>query len=99
MGLGAIFDTFIEAAGNTDVGEMNRAINSNYDKIVSGAERRNKIRAQQEAHQAFLESNRSRNSSSSSNSGGGLGTLLFQAAVLGGIALLCNSDDKKENSK
>lgn len=94
MGLGEIFDTIIEAAGNSDAGAVGRAGSSNYDNFVRGAEERNRIRAQR----AAFESRQSGNSSD--NSGGGVGSLILGAALLGGLALLCgNGDDKNKTAK
>lgn len=94
MGLGEIFDTIIEASGNSDTGLLGRAGNSNYDSFVRGAEERNRRRTQQ----AMLEDLRTSNNSSSNSSGGGIGSLILGAAVLGGLALLCGSGDDKNKT-
>lgn len=93
MGLGEIFDSILEASGNSDNGVLGRAINSDYDRLVSGAERRNRIRMERE-----ISASMKKNSSSNGSNSGGLGTLLAAGAVLGGLALLsCFSGDNKNN--
>lgn len=93
MGLGEIFDTIIEAAGNSAQGSMYRDANSNYDKFVSGAEARNRARFNEEQRQRYASQN------SSNSSGGGIGTLILGAALLGGLALLGGNNDKNKTAK
>ena len=75
MGLGAIFDTIIEVAGNSDAGALGRVGSSNYNSFVSGAEARNKARFLEQQRQSYSVQN------SSNSSGGGIGSLLVQVAV------------------
>ena len=94
MGLGEIFDKILVSSGNSDTGVLERAINSDYDRLISGAERRNQRRALQK----YNESIKNRNFSSNGSDSGGLGTLLAAGAVLGGLALLgCFSGNDKNN--
>ena len=94
MGLGEIFDTIIEVAGNSDAGTLGRAGSSNYNSFVSGAEARNKARFLEQQRQSYASQN------SSNSSGGGIGTLILGAALLGGLALLGGSgNDKNKTAK
>lgn len=95
MGLGEIFDKILVSSGNSDTGVLGRAINSDYDRLISGAERRNQMRALQK----YNESIKNRNFSSNGSDSGGLGTLLAAGAVLGGLALFtgCFSGNDKNN--
>ena len=93
MGLGEIFDTIIEVAGNSDAGALGRAGSSNYNNFVSGAEARNRARFMEQQRQSYAAQN-------SSNNSGGVGSLLLGAAILGGLALFCgNGDDKNKTAK
>ena len=93
MGLGEIFDTIIETAGNSAQGLMYREANSNYNSFVSGAEARNRARFNEEQRQRYASQN------SSNSSGGGIGTLILGAALLGGLALLGGNNDKNKTAK
>ena len=93
MGLGEIFDGIVREVGRSDAGTLLRATDDSFDGLFRGSERRCKARFMEQQRQNYAAQN------SSSNSGGSLGSLLIGAAVLGGLALFCGSDDKKRTAK
>lgn len=93
MGLGELFDGVVREIGRSDAGALIRATDDSFDGLFRGSEKRCRQRFNEQYRQSQQVS-----SSSSSNSGGSLGSLLVSAAMLGGLALLCNSGDDKKTA-